>query len=154
MADGGHRISGVDVSESRSQALRSTPQRYDEADWLDIFHPDTFETYGHGIYLKRTSGASVTGVIARGGQNGIGLFESRDAIVADNDVAGNSGWGIHLWRSSRNTIIRNNASSQRPLRESRPIVTGATARGCCSGSAATRISSPTTTSPGRATVSS
>ncbi|HSE66160.1 MAG TPA: hypothetical protein VLB12_04185, partial [Gemmatimonadales bacterium] len=62
----GHRISGVDVSQSRSQALRSTQQRYDQADWLDIFHPDTFETYGHGVYLKRTSGASVTGVIARG----------------------------------------------------------------------------------------
>jgi len=105
----GHRISGVDVSQSRSQTLRSTPQRWDQADWLDIFHPDTFETYGHGVYLKRTSGASVTGVIARGAQNGIGLFESRNAIIADNDVSGNSGWGIHLWRSSRNTILRNKA---------------------------------------------
>ena len=78
----GHRISGVDVSSSRSQRLRSTQQQYDQADWLDIFHPDTFETYGHGVYLKRTSGASVTGIIARGAQNGIGLFESRDAIIA------------------------------------------------------------------------
>ena len=36
---------------------------------------------------------SVTGVIARGAQNGIGLFESRDAIIADNDVSGNSRLG-------------------------------------------------------------
>lgn len=105
----GHRINGVDVSGSRTQVLKSTPDRYDEGDWLDIFHPDTFETYGHGVYLKRTSGATVTGVISRGAQNGIGLYESRDAVITDNDVSGNSGWGIHLWHSSRNTILRNKA---------------------------------------------
>lgn len=105
----GHRVSGVDLSGSRTQRLRSTAEHYDEADWLDIFHPDTFETYGAGLYLKRTRGASVTGVTARGSQNGIGLFESRDAWIADNDVSGNSGWGIHLWKSARNTIARNRA---------------------------------------------
>ena len=47
--------------------------------------------------------------MARGSQNGIGLFESREAWIADNDVSGNSGWGIHLWKSSRNTIMRNKA---------------------------------------------
>ena len=105
----GHRVSGVDLSGSRTQRLLSTPDRFDEGDWLDIFHPDTFETYGAGVYLKRTQGASITGVIARGSQNGIGLFESRDAWIADNDVSGNSGWGIHLWASARNTIMRNRA---------------------------------------------
>ncbi|HTS88683.1 MAG TPA: NosD domain-containing protein [Gemmatimonadales bacterium] len=105
----GHRVSGVDLSSSRAQVLRSTETTFDEADWLDIFHPDTFETYGAGIYLRHTQGASITGIIARGSQNGIGLFESRDAWIADNDVSGNSGWGIHLWKSSGNTIIRNKA---------------------------------------------
>jgi parallel beta-helix repeat protein len=105
----GHRVSGVDLSGSRAQQMRSTPTLYDAADWLDIFHPDTFEAYGAGLYLKRTRGASVTGVIARGSQNGIGLFESREAWIADNDVSGNSGWGIHLWKSARNTIVRNEA---------------------------------------------
>ncbi len=106
----GHRIVGIDLSGSRSQQLGSTPEHFDEADWLDIFRPDTFETYGAGLYLRRTTGAQVTGVTARGSQNGIGLFESRDAWLADNDVSRNSGWGIHLWKSSRNTIVRNNAS--------------------------------------------
>ncbi len=106
----GHRIVGIDLSGSRSQRLQSTPERFDPADWLDIFRPDTFETYGAGLYLRHTTGAQVTGVTARGSQNGIGLFESRDAWLADNDVSGNSGWGIHLWKSSRNTIVRNNAS--------------------------------------------
>lgn len=105
----GHRVSGIDLSGSRAQALRSTPSRFDEGDWLDIFHPDTFETYGAGLYLKRTRGVQITGVIARGSQNGIGLFETREAWVADNDVSGNSGWGIHLWRAARNTIVRNRA---------------------------------------------
>jgi parallel beta-helix repeat protein len=105
----GHRVSGIDLSGSRAARLASTPERFHEADWLDIFRPDTFEAYGGGLYLKRTRGALVTGVVARGSQNGIGLFESREAYVADNDVSGNSGWGIHLWKSSRNTILRNKA---------------------------------------------
>jgi parallel beta-helix repeat protein len=105
----GHRVSGIDLSGSRSQALRSTPTRFDQADWLDIFHPDTFETYGAGLYLKRTEDAQVSGVSARGSQNGIGLFESRGAMIVGNDVSGNSGWGIHLWKSSRNLIARNKA---------------------------------------------
>jgi parallel beta-helix repeat protein len=105
----GHRVSGIDLSGSRAARLLSTPDRFDEADWLDIFDPDTFETYGGGLYLRRTRSAQVTGVIARGAQNGIGLFESREAYLADNDVSGNSGWGIHLWKSSRNTIVRNKA---------------------------------------------
>ncbi len=105
----GHRVSGIDLSGSRSSRLVSTPEKFDEADWLDIFLPDTFESYGAGLYLKRTRGALVTGVVARGSQNGIGLFETREAWVADNDVSGNTGWGIHLWKSSRNTIVRNKA---------------------------------------------
>jgi parallel beta-helix repeat protein len=106
----GHRISGIDLSGSRTQVLRSTPEKYDEADWLDIFRQYAFEAYGTGLYLKYIIGAQVTGVIARGSQNGIGLFESRDVLLADNDVSGNSGWGIHLWKSPGNVILRNNAS--------------------------------------------
>ncbi|MFN8653039.1 MAG: right-handed parallel beta-helix repeat-containing protein [Gemmatimonadales bacterium] len=106
----GHRVSGIDLSGSRSQNLSSTPTRYDERDWLNIFVPDSFEMYGAGLYLKRTTGVTVSGVIARGSQNGIGLFETRESVLSDNDVSGNSGWGVHLWRSSRNTIVRNQAS--------------------------------------------
>lgn len=105
----GHRVAGIDLSGSRSQALRSTRLNFDPADWLNIANPDSFESYGSGLYLKRTVGVQVSGVIARGSQNGIGLFETRESWLGDNDVSGNSGWGIHLWKSSRNTIIRNQA---------------------------------------------
>jgi parallel beta-helix repeat protein len=57
--------------------------------------------------LVRTIGASVTGVTAKSAQNGIGLIEARESYLADNEVTGNSGWGISLWRSSRNVLVRN-----------------------------------------------
>lgn len=104
-----HRISEINLSGSRTQRLWSTPDTYDERDWLDIFEPDTFEQYGAGLYLKWTDGASVTGVTATGAQNGIALFGARNSYLADNDVSDNSGWGISLWSSARNTIVRNDA---------------------------------------------
>jgi parallel beta-helix repeat protein len=51
----------------------------------------------------------VTRVVAKGAQNGIGLLETRESYLADNDFSGNTGWGIHLWQSSRNVVIRNRA---------------------------------------------
>jgi len=106
----GHQVTGMTLSGSRHQALRSTRDRYDERDWLDIFHPDTVEAYGGGLYLKNVEGAIVLNNVAREAQNGIGLFESRRVQVLENDVSDNSGWGIHLWRSSHNMIARNTAA--------------------------------------------
>jgi len=59
------------------------------------------------ILLQGTVAASVIGVTARAAQNGIGLMGARDSYIVDNDLASNNGWGIHLWRSSRNIIARN-----------------------------------------------
>lgn len=103
----GHRISGSDVSGSRSQAVRSTPAQPDSADRLDLAVRDTFEAYGGGVLLKRTAAAGITGISSRGAQNGIALIEVRDSYIADNDLAANNGWGIHLWRSSGNILARN-----------------------------------------------
>lgn len=105
----GHRITGIDLSGSRQEPMFSTAERFDERDWLDIFEPEIFEAYGTGLYLKWTDGAAVTQVTARRAQNGIGLFGARGTYLADNDVSDNSGWGIHLWRASHNTIVRNRA---------------------------------------------
>ena len=109
----GHRISGGDLSGSRAQRLRSTAQRADSADRLDPARADAIERYGGAIQLRNTVGASVTGVSARGSQNGIALVEARDSYLADNDISGNSGWAIHLWRSSHNLIVRNQAERTR-----------------------------------------
>jgi len=103
----GHRISGADLSGSRSDALRSTAAQPDTADRLDPLRLAAFTGSGSGLVLVRTIGASVTAVTARSAQNGIGLIEARESYLADNEVTGNSGWGISLWRSSRNVLVRN-----------------------------------------------
>lgn len=105
----GQRVIGTDVSGSRRQALRSTPDAFDEGDWLDIFHPDSAEFYGAGVYLRGTDNAEVRHITATSAQNGIMLRDATGTFIADNDISSNSGWGISLWRSSHNTIIRNAA---------------------------------------------
>jgi len=108
-----HHLSGIDVSGGRRQALRSTPERADTTDRLDVTRLDAADQYGAGLMLRGTTGASVTGITAHGTQNGIGLVEASASYVADNDLADNSGWAIHLFRSSHNSILRNDASRTR-----------------------------------------
>jgi parallel beta-helix repeat protein len=108
-----HRVTGSDLSGSRNQGVGSTPAQPDSADRLDLIRRDIFEGYGGGILLRGTVAASVIGVTARGAQNGIALLGARESYIADNDVAANSGWGIHLWRSSRNIIARNKVDHTR-----------------------------------------
>lgn len=108
-----HRVTGVNLSGSRSQEVRSTPAHPDSADRLDLVQRNVFDGYGGGILLQSTEGASVTGITARGAQNGIALVDVRDSYVADNDVTANRGWGIHLWRSAGNVIARNRANHTR-----------------------------------------
>jgi parallel beta-helix repeat protein len=103
----GHRIRGADLSGSRSDALRSTQAQPDTADRLDPLRLAAFTAAGSGLVLVRTIGASVTGVTAASAQNGIGLIDARESYLADNQVTGNSGWGITLWGSSRNILVRN-----------------------------------------------
>jgi parallel beta-helix repeat protein len=103
----GHRVTRVELSGSRTQSLRSTLEARDTADVLDPARLDAALGYGAGLLLRRTVGAVITGITARGAQNGIGLVEAREGYLADNDLSGNTGWGIHLWRSSRNVLTRN-----------------------------------------------
>ena len=122
----GHRVNGTDVSGSRTAALRSGATRPDTADRLDPFRLAALTDAGAGLVLVRTAGASVTGVTARAAQNGIGLIDARHSYLADNVVTGNSGWGVSLWRSSRNVVVRNRL--ERTVRCAPPTVD-------CNGSA-------------------
>ncbi len=100
----GHRVIGSALSGSRALPSAET---VDSLNRLDPVHLEVFQAYGTGLMLARTTAAAVTGVTARGSQNGISLLEARESYLADNDVSGNSGWGIQLWRASRNVIVRN-----------------------------------------------
>jgi hypothetical protein len=108
-----HRLSGLDVSNSRHQILRSTPERADTADQLDPARLEAADQYGGGLVLRGTTGASVTGVVAHGAQNGISLVDATATYVADNDLGDNSGWAIQLYHSSHSSILRNDASRTR-----------------------------------------
>jgi parallel beta-helix repeat protein len=108
-----HRVTGMNLSGSRSLEVRSTPARPDSADRLDMVRRDVFDDYGGGILLQDTEVASITRITARGAQNGIGLVNVRASYVADNDVTSNNGWGIHLWKSAGNVIARNRANRTR-----------------------------------------
>ena len=114
----GHRVTGIDLSGSRAQRLGSTTERADTADRLDPARLTAIDTYGSGLLLQGTVGATVTSVISRGAQNGIGLVDARDSYVSDNDLSGNTGWGIQLWHSSHNDIVRNNATLTRRCEQS------------------------------------
>jgi parallel beta-helix repeat protein len=114
-----HRLAGIDVSGSRRQELRSTAERTDSADRLDPAHLEALDQYGGGVLLRGTIGASVTGISAHAGQTGIGLVDASESYVADNDVSDNSGWAVHLFRSSHNSVLRNQAA--RTLRCPAPL---------------------------------
>jgi parallel beta-helix repeat protein len=116
----GHQVRGTDVSGSRAAALRSNATRPDTADRLDPFHLSAFTDAGAGLVLIRTAGASVTGVTASRAENGIGLIDTRESYLADNEVSGNTGWGISLWRASRNVVLRNRV--ERTVRCAPPTV--------------------------------
>ncbi|HEU4953000.1 MAG TPA: NosD domain-containing protein [Gemmatimonadales bacterium] len=115
----GHEVRGTNLSGSRTTPLRSAA-RADTADRLNPFRLAPFIEAGAGLVLVRTTDVSVTGVIAKEAQNGIGLIDARGSYLADNEIRGNTGWGISLWRSSRNVVIRNQL--QRTVRCAPPTV--------------------------------
>jgi parallel beta-helix repeat protein len=99
-----------DVSDNFRQRLRSTPQAEDGADWLWPHRNDEREWvthYGAGICLERCARVTVERCRARRVQNGLILDRVSDSRIFDNDFSFLSGWGVALWRSSRNVISRN-----------------------------------------------
>jgi parallel beta-helix repeat protein len=105
----GLTLSGCDVSGNWRQHLKSTPRGEDGADWLFGHENDQNEwfRYGAGIYIEDSRGVTVSRCRARNGQNGLCLKGVNDSFIIDNDLSFMSGWGLALWRSSRNDISNN-----------------------------------------------
>ncbi|MFZ4573278.1 MAG: NosD domain-containing protein [Phycisphaerales bacterium] len=108
-ADGLAVVGGF-FDDNYRQRLRSTPLAEDGADWLFPHENDRREwvtQHGAAVCIERSEGVEVSKVKVRRGQNGLILDRVNGAKVFDNDMSFLSGWGLAMWRSSRNTISRN-----------------------------------------------
>lgn len=103
------KVMYMDLSRSRAQKLISTETHYDEADWINIFDLDAWESYGAGLYLKNLDDVWVENVTAHDAQNGILLARTSRATIYKSDLSKNSGWGIALYNSSQNNLLQNHA---------------------------------------------
>jgi hypothetical protein len=87
--------------------LRSTTAAEDEADWLyphENDHGEWISKYGGAISLTDCSDAVIKDCRGRHGQNGILLTRSSGGSVFDDDFSFLSGWGLALYRSSKNIV--------------------------------------------------
>jgi parallel beta-helix repeat protein len=103
-------IDGGDYSDHYRQQLKSTPEAENGADWLFPHNNDETkwrEQYGGAICVGSSTNATIRNVRVRRGQNGIILDRVNDSAVYDNDCSFLSGWGLAMWRSSRNRVTRN-----------------------------------------------
>ncbi len=103
-------LEDLEVSDNFRQHLLSTEAAEAGSDWLWPHENDQNEwlrRYGAGIYVEDSRGVTIRRVRARRVQNGICLDRVEDSRIYDNDCSFLSGWGLALWRSSRNVISRN-----------------------------------------------
>lgn len=106
----GLSIEAADLSGGYAMRLGSTPQAEDSSDWLSPHDNDNHEwvsRYGAGVYVERSGNVTIRECFARRRQNGIILDRVDDSKVYDNDCSFLSGWGLAMWRSSRNVVSRN-----------------------------------------------
>ncbi|MFN0241921.1 MAG: right-handed parallel beta-helix repeat-containing protein [Planctomycetota bacterium] len=107
-----HDLTIEDVRFDRYYAgrLRSTTAAEDEGDWLFPHENDAGEwlaNYGGAIHLTDCERPTVRSSRGRHGQNGILLTRTSDARIYDNDFSFLSGWGLALYRSSKNVVDHN-----------------------------------------------
>lgn len=103
-------IDGADLAHGYAMKLGSTPLAEDSSDWLWPHKNDSGEwreNYGAGIYVERSRGVAIRNCFARKRQNAIVLDRVTDSTIVGNDCSFLSGWGLAMWRSSRNIIARN-----------------------------------------------
>ena len=103
-------IEDVEFDGWYGQRLKSSQAGEDASDWLwphDNDQGEWLAKYGAAISLTDCDGAVVRRSRGRHGQNGILLTRCEDARVHDNDFSFLSGWGLALYRSSKNVVDHN-----------------------------------------------
>ncbi len=106
----GLTIEDLDASDNRRARLKSDPQVESNDDWLYPHHNDDnhwLNDYAAALYVEDSSGITVRRCRVHHGQNALCLDRVNESRIYDNDFSFNSGWGIAMWRASRNVITRN-----------------------------------------------
>jgi nitrous oxidase accessory protein NosD len=103
-------VEDVECDGWYGQRLLSTPFAENEADWLYPHDNDKGEwnaKYGAAISFTDCSDVTVRRSRGRHGQNGILLTRTNDSQVYDNDFSFLSGWGLGMYRASKNVVSHN-----------------------------------------------
>ena len=105
----GFSLIDSDFSYNWKPRLYSLVEHESLIDWLSFHHneKDEWMRYGAGAYLVDVEGGEIRGNTVRQGMNGLMLVRSSALRIWNNDFSFNSGLGIGLYRSSRNTIVHN-----------------------------------------------
>lgn len=103
-------LEGLEFDGWYGARLRSTTQAEDPSDWIYPHENDAGEwnaNYGAALSFEGSSDVVVERCRGRNGQNGILLTRTDGARIHHNDFSFLSGWGLALYRSSRNLVARN-----------------------------------------------
>lgn len=104
-------LAGNDLSNNWKPRLYSLVEHESLVDWLSFHHNEHREwlRYGAAIYLADVAGGDIHDNRAEQGMNGLMLVRSDSLRIWGNVFSYNSGVGIGLYRSRRNTILHNRA---------------------------------------------
>jgi parallel beta-helix repeat protein len=99
------------LSHNWKPRLWSGPGHESLVDWLSFHRNENDEwlRYGAAVYLAGVTGGEIRGNTAQQGMNGLLMTRSTGLRIWNNDFSFNSGLGVGLYRSSRNTIMHNRA---------------------------------------------
>jgi nitrous oxidase accessory protein NosD len=100
-------LDGVTFDGWYGMHLLSTTAAEDGSDWLYPHENDQDQwilNYGGAISLTDCSEATIESCHGRHGQNGILLTRSSGCSIHDDDFSFLSGWGLAMYRSSKNVV--------------------------------------------------
>jgi hypothetical protein len=106
----GVTIEGMQFDSWYGDRLLSTVSWEKGEDWLYPHENDADEwitKYGAAISFTDCEDVTVKDCRGRHGQNGILLTRTNDSFVYDNDFSFLSGWGLGMYRASRNEVSHN-----------------------------------------------
>lgn len=92
------------------QRLQSTSVSEDQADWLyphDADNDEWMNKWGAAVYIRDANDITIRDVTVRDTQNGVLINRVNNSRIYDNDASFLSGWGLGMFRSSRNIVTRN-----------------------------------------------